>query len=99
MLAQSTKISCVCLTGGEGKQSVANVGIWLWLWLYWYMWVCIGSSAMNPALRSHMIVYSGQDDYDCCWIWYSLIKVWTTHIEECGVIGYIVPILMDSCRK
>ena len=36
----------------------------------------MGSSVRNPAMRNHMLVQNGQDDCECCWIWYRLIRVW-----------------------
>ena len=45
--------------------------------MYWMcVWVCMGISVRNSAVRSHMFVQSGQDGSECCWIWYSLMKVW-----------------------
>ena len=40
----------------EGKKSVAIVGISLWVCLCRFMWVCMGSSVRNPAVRNHMFV-------------------------------------------
>ena len=51
------------------------MGISLWVCLYWGMWVCVGSGAMNLAVRSHMFAQSEQGVYEYCWIWYRLIKV------------------------
>ena len=71
----------------------------MWVCLYWCMWVYMGGSVRNPALRSHMLVESGHDSCECCWIWYILIKVWMAKCGECGVIGNCVPIVMHSCRE
>ena len=51
------------------------MGVSLWVCLYWGMWVCVGSGAMNLAVRSHMFAQSEQVGYEYCWIWYRLIKV------------------------
>ena len=36
----------------------------------------MGSSARNPAGKSHIFVQSEQGGYEYCWIWYRLIRVW-----------------------
>ena len=40
------------------------------------MYVCVGSGARYPVVRSHMFVQSEQGGYEYCWIWYRLIRVW-----------------------
>ena len=45
-------------------------------YVYWCMRVCVGSSIRDPAVRSHMFVQSVQGGCECCWTWYSLIRIW-----------------------
>ena len=52
-----------------------TMGISLSVCLYCCMWVCVGSSVSNPAMKSHLFVQSGQDGSECCWTWYRLIRV------------------------
>ena len=54
---------------GEGRgESVATAGIHncgyitTSVCLYWCMWVHMGSSVRNPAVKSHVLVQSGHDD-------------------------------------
>ena len=44
--------------------------------------VYMGSIIRKSAVGSHMLVQSGHDGCECCWIWYRLINVWMAKLES-----------------
>ena len=60
----------------EEETGVTIVVILPWVYDCGYVCICVGSGARSLVVRCHMFVQREQGGYECCWIWYRLIKVW-----------------------
>ena len=67
--------------GIEEETGVTTVFMSPWVYHFGYvrigvcgcMWVVV---LVVLAARSHMFLQCEQGGYQCCWIWYRLIRVW-----------------------
>ena len=63
LIVHSINMSWLCLVLKRNRCNDCDyfaTCISLWVCLYWCMWVCVGSGARNPAVRSCMLLQSEQ---------------------------------------